>query len=218
MVIAAERFGGVSDGGLLLVKVAAFVLMILDHVDWFLFDGALGINATIGRAVFPAFAAVLGINLARMNVGGMYRLTSRLLLGGAVAAVPYTFLQGALLPFNVLWSLAAAVVMVAFLRHGSRLGALLVWIPAGLFLDYQWGGLAAVVGAWWLASRGFRGAFLLAALLVVPFNGSWWSLAVLPIALAAGTLPAGPAPRWKWLFYVGYPAHLVALALIHEIS
>ncbi|MGJ4801773.1 TraX family protein [Luteimonas sp. SDU82] len=217
MVTRAENFGGVSDAGLLLVKLAAFAVMILDHVDWFLYGGALGINATIGRAVFPAFAAVLGINLARMNVPGMYRLTSRLLLAGAVASVPYTLLQGELLPLNVLWSLAAAVVMVTFLRHGSRLGALLVWIPAGLFLDYQWCGLAAVVGAWWLASRGFRGAFLLAALLVVPFNGSWWSLAVLPLALAAGTLPAGPAPRWKWLFYVGYPAHLVVLALLEHV-
>lgn len=211
MVTAAERFGGVSDAGLLLIKVAAFVVMILDHVDSFLYGGALGIHETVGRAVFPAFAAVLGINLARMDVAGMNRLTSRLLVAGAVAAVPWTLLQGVLLPLNVLWSLAAAVVMVTFLRLGSRLGALLVLLPAGLFLDYQWLGLSAVVAAWWMASRGFRGKFLVAALLVVPFNGSWWSLAVLPLALAAELLPAGPAPRWKWLFYVGYPLHLALL-------
>lgn len=211
MVIAAERFGGVSDAGLLLVKVVALVVMILDHLDSFVYGGALGIHATIGRAVFPAFAAVLGINLARMNVDGMNRLTARLLLAGAVAAVPWTVLQGAVLPLNVLWSLAAAVVMVTFLRLGSRLGALVVWIAAGLFLDYQWLGLLAVVAAWWMASRGVRGAFVVAALLVVPFNGSWWSLAVVPLALVAELLPAGPAPRWKWLFYVGYPLHLLLL-------
>lgn len=212
MVTAAERFGGVSDAGLLLVKVVAFVVMILDHVDSFVYGGALGIHATIGRAVFPAFAAVLGINLARMNVDGMNRLSARLLLAGAVAGVPWTVLQGTLLPLNVLWSLGAAVVMVTFLRLGSKLGAFLVWVPAGLFLDYQWLGLAAVVAAWWTASRSIpHWPFLAAALLVIPFNGSWWSLAVLPLALAAALLPAGPAPRWKWLFYVGYPLHLALL-------
>lgn len=214
MVIVGERFGGISNAGLLLIKLAAFAVMILDHVDWFLYGGALGINATIGRAVFPAFALVLGINLARMGVPGMVRLFGRLILGGLVASVPYVYLQSSWLPLNVLWTLAAAVFAVAFLREGSRFGAFVVWLVAGFFVDYLWLGTAAVIAVWWMASRGMQGKLLVAALLLVPFNLSWWSLAVLPLGWAASMLPAGDAPRWKHLFYVGYPLHLAALAAI----
>jgi len=144
----------------------------------------------------------------------MRRLTARLMIGSAVALVPYTMLQGALLPLCILATYVVAVVVVMLLRMGSALGAFVVWAVCGLFVDFQWAGIAAVVVAWWLVSRGWGGAFLAAALLVVPFNGSWWSLAVLPLAWVGSMLPAGPAPRWKALFYVGYPAHLVVLCMV----
>lgn len=215
MTTTVERFGGLSNAGFLLVKVCAFGVMILDHLDWFVFDGALGVHGTIGRAVFPAFAAIIGINLARMNVASMRRLTARLLIGSAVALVPYTMLQGALLPLCILATYVVAVVVVMLLRTGSALSAFVTWAVCSLFVDYQWFGVAAVVVAWLLVSRGWGGAFLAAALLVVPFNGSWWSLAVLPLAWVGSMLPAGPAPRWKALFYVGYPVHLVALCMVN---
>lgn len=213
VAVLSDRFAGTTNAGLLAVKLAAFAVMILDHVDWFLYGGAMGINATIGRGVFPAFAFVLGVNLARMNVPGMHRLIARLLVAAAVSQLPYAYLQGALCPLNVLWTLMAAVVCVAFLRGGSRLGAALVWFVAGFAVDYLWFGIAAVVAVWWLASRSLAGTFTVPALLVIPVNLSPWSLAVLPLGWLAGRLPAGDAPRLKWLFYVGYPAHLVALAL-----
>lgn len=215
MVIAVDRIAGTSNAGLLLIKLCAFGVMILDHVDWFLYGGALGIHQTIGRAVFPAFACVLGINLARMNLDGMIRLFLRLLGAGTLAQLPYAYLQGSWLPLNVLWTLAAAVLVVASVRAGSRLLGAVVLLGAGCIVDYLWFGVGAVVAVWWLASCGAtRGKLLVAALIVVPINLSLWSLSVLVLGFASALVPPGDAPRLKWLFYVGYPLHLGALAVV----
>lgn len=215
MVIAVDRIAGTSNAGLLLIKLCAFGVMILDHVDWFLYGGALGIHQTIGRAVFPAFACVLGINLARMNLDGMVRLFLRLLGAGTLAQLPYAYLQGTWLPLNVLWTLAAAVLVVASVRAGSRLLGAVVLLAAGCVVDYLWFGIGGVVAVWWMASRGWTaGKLLAAALIVVPINLSLWSLSVLVLGFASALVPPGDAPRLKWLFYVGYPVHLGALAVV----
>lgn len=216
-MIVGERFAGFTDAGFLAIKLTAFGLMVLDHLDWFVFGGALGINATFGRVVFPAFAFVLGVNLARMSDAAMRRLLVRLLVAGAVASLPYVYLQGAWLPLNVLFSLAAAVGVVALVRLGLPTFALLLWLASGMLVDYLWCGIAAVVAVWWLTQRGYGYGLLVAALLVVPINLSLWSLAVVPLNWLALVMPHGQVPRLKWLFYVGYPAHLVVLAVIAAV-
>lgn len=215
MVIARPTAGfNVSDAGLLWLKLSAFVLMVADHVDWFLYGGALGVNATLGRAVFPVFATVLGLNLARMSDAALPRVLRRLVLACLVASAPYVYLQGAVLPLNVLATFALATAVVMFLRRGQFELALPAFVLGGVAVDYAWFGVAAVVAVWWLTQAGYgRGRMLAAALLVVPFNDSWWSLLVLVLGWAVPFLD-GPAPRLKWLFYVGYPAHLVALVLL----
>lgn len=204
------------SGQLLAMKLIAFALMVADHVDWFLYGGSLGINATVGRAVFPLFAAVLAYNLARMRLAAFPRMMRRLLWGGALASLPYVYLQGSVVPLNVLATFAAAVGVIWLLRLQSNVSAMALFLAAGLVVDYLWFGLAAIVAAWWFSQRGWRCEILAAAALVVPFNLSAWSLLACVVALATWYC-RGDAPRWKWLFYVGYPVHLVAIAAIASI-
>lgn len=214
MVAAAVVDVRVNDARALSWKLVAFVVMIADHVDWFLYDGALGINATLGRAVFPIFAAVLGINLARMRLAAMPRLMTRLLVAGVVASVPYVYLQGSSLPANVLFTFAASTGVVWLIRRQLPTLAALLALAAGFGVDYLWMGIAAVVAVWWITQRGWSHVQLLvAALLVIPANLSAWSLLAIPLVwLTLGV--SGDGPRLKWLFYVGYPAHLAVLALL----
>ncbi|WP_202840855.1 TraX family protein [Luteimonas saliphila] len=206
----------ISDAGLLFLKLVAFAAMVLDHVDWLLLDGALGFHDTLGRVVFPVFAVVLGINLARAPDAALPRVLWRLVIVGVVASVPYVYLQGSVIPLNVLATFAIAAAVALFLRRGQPVFALPVFLVGGAVVDYAWFGVVAVVAAWWMTQRGFGyGRLLVVAVLVVPFNDSWWSLLAVLLGYVALCLD-GPAPRLKWLFYVGYPLHLVVLALIRS--
>lgn len=78
---------------------------------------------------------------------------------------------------------------------------------------YAWFGLLAIVLPWAFCRRGYGAYVPVAALCVVPVNGSLWSLAVVVPMLLTAYIP-GKAPRLKWLFYVAYPAHLWLLWLV----
>ncbi|WP_202843418.1 TraX family protein [Luteimonas saliphila] len=220
MVIATlpARPAALSDTGALFLKLVAFGLMVLDHLDWFLFAGDLGAHATAGRIVAPTFVLVLALNLQHVREPThLRRLVLRLLAFGALAHVPYAYLQGAFVPLNILFTLALGVAIIGLWREGYTLWPALLLLAFGLVVDYAWLGAAAVCAAYWLTARGSAPAMVatVVAGLFAIWNASLWSFAVLPLVALAYALD-GPAPRLKWLFYVGYPLHLVVLALIRS--
>lgn len=220
VTVAAER-PVISDAGILALKLFALGWMVGDHLDMFVFGGALGIHDGVGRTVFPVFAFVLAYNLTRVPVEKLWSLSYRLALAGGVATFAYTLLQGSLLLLNVMFTLSLAVAVGAAWLQGRAVLACLLFVFGGYVVDYQWFGLLCVLLGWWslreggLCGEGRRCALALPALfaaLLFPINGSWWALLAVPLVAAAATLDGG-APRWKWLFYGLYPAHLYVLAL-----
>lgn len=204
-----------SDSVWLVVKLVALGLMVLDHLDWGLFESALGIHDTIGRAVFPLFALTLGRSAILGPPGHLLRVVApRMALVGAVASVAYVPLFG-VYPLNVMFTLAAGVAMVALLRMGWGFVAGVVFAVGGALVDYQWFGLACIAVAAWAFARSrlpVAGVLAVMALLLVPVNGSLWALLAVPL-FALASMFNGPAPRLKWLFYAAYPWHLALLAL-----
>lgn len=215
MWMAESRGRVLSDASVLFLKVAALVLMVLDHVDLYGFQGALGAHATLGRVVAPAFALVLALNLGRMDEAALSRTLVRLLVAGALSSPLYWVLQGSALPLNILFSLAVPVAAVLLWRRGSDVLAILFALGAGLYVDYAWCGVAAVLLASVMLQRGFS-LFQVSSVVAACFavwNLSWWSFLVVPLVFLASGLQAA-APRLKWLFYVFYPAHLLLLVLL----
>lgn len=215
MVTWARSRPALSDAGLLFLKLTAFVVMVLDHADWLLFGSDLGIHATLGRIVFPTFALVLAINLSRVESGRLYGIAARMAAVGLLASPAYVYLQGATVPFNVMFTLALSLLVLALWRSGLCVMAGALAGFGGLFVDYQWFGIAAVLVPMVLIQRGMslHVAAVVVAVLLLPVNGSLWALLVLPLLYGAQQLQ-GRAPRLKWLFYVGYPVHLLVLALL----
>jgi hypothetical protein len=205
-----------SDAAWLAVKLSALVLMVVDHLDWFLFDSALGLHGTVGRAVFPLFALTLARNLARAESRHMLRVVApRMLAIGVLASLPYAYLAG-WYPLNVMFTLAAAVAIHATWHMGYRHVAFWAFLLAGFVVDYQWFGLGCVLlSAWAMQRQAWPVVVHLSAMAVMlwPVNLGWWALVAVPLFALCATLE-GPAPRLKWLFYAVYPAHLVALVVL----
>ena len=205
-----------DSASLLAMKMLAFVWMVLDHVDLF-FNQGQAIHATVGRLVFPLFGVVFAYNLARMRPEKIGDAGMRLLMIGAVSQILYAYLQGALLPFNVLWTLSlAAMAYVAVMERRAGLGV--IALVASVVVDYAtWGvlgvaflALAFRAGEPWRIHAALVGFVLSLGLT----NGTQWALLALPIVYVAAWVRPGAAPRLKWLFYVGYPVHLLVLALV----
>lgn len=218
MVTWAETGQGgrvsVAPAAWLSIKLIALAMMVVDHVDWGLYGGALGIHESWGRVVFPLFALVLGRSVVLGDPRHLLRVVApRMAAVGVLASVAYVPVFG-WYPLNVMFTLSAGVAMVAAWRMGWQLVAGSLFVAAGLLVDYQWFGLACIAVAAWTFSRPglpVAGALAVMAVLLVPINGNVWALLAVPL-FAMASFIGGPAPRLKWLFYAAYPLHLAAIA------
>lgn len=209
--MTALRF---SPGSAEALKWLALVLMTLDHVNTFVWHGAYPALYAAGRVAFPLFALVLASNLSRPDAD-LGKVGLRLAIVGAIAAVPLSML-GHAMPFNVMFTFAAAVILIACFRRGWWALACGLSLPFGAYVDYQWPGLFLIVSAWWLFRAGTPTAAWLTFVGVLSLawpNGNWWAVWALPLAFGAEML-APHVPRLRWAFYAYYPAHLAVLALL----
>jgi len=208
-----------ADGTLEALKWLALALMVLDHVNTFLFERRLPGAYQAGRLVFPLFAFVLGCNLARPGAferGLHVRVMARLALFALLATPAHWALVGRWWPANILVTLLAATATVYGLQRRDLAGVGLAgaaFLAGGLVGDYFVPGVAMCTAAWHCARRPRAPRLALwvaatASLWIVNFN--FWALAALPIAWIAARADLR-VPRLRWVFYAFYPLHLTAI-------
>jgi TraX protein len=215
-----------DDGTLETVKWIGLVAMTVDHVNTYVLAGAQAWMYHVGRLAMPLFGIVLAAHLARPGAleGGLARRMGwRLAIAGVLAQIPYTWLRGGPWPPTVLNILFLLLLVVAFVqlrrsdRPALRLAACGLLAIGGAVVEFWWIGAAVILTslAWFRRPDAER--TLLAA-------GSLSLLAALtqspvPLLAPAGVYVANRlgarVPRFRSVFYVYYPAHLVALAVIH---
>lgn len=204
-----------NTGTIEFLKWLALPLMFGDHINLALFDRQLPALSEMARIVFPIYAFLLAYNAARPGVD-LLRVAGRLGLFAAIAqpfhvlAFPY-----GLLPLNVLFTFAAAVLVMWLVHQRSLLGVLLVWICAGVFVDYGFSGVGLTLACWFyfrdprpsrlLAPLAFLGSLYLV-------NGNLWAFAAVPV-IALASAGHWRLERHPWAFYVVYPSHLALLAI-----
>jgi hypothetical protein len=209
----------IPDGTLEALKWVALALMLLDHVNTFLFNRSLPGAYQVGRVVAPIFAFVLAGNLARpeaLQRGVHLRVMRRLALFGLLATPPFMALVGHWWPLNILFLLLAGTATVYGLERGDIAGiaiAALAFGVGGLLAEYFYPGVAMVVAAWAFCrqpdGRHFAGWVLFTASLAL-VNGNFWALAAVPVLLLATRVEL-QLPRLRWAFYAAYPLHLALL-------
>ena len=230
------------DGGTL--KLIAAALMLIDHVGAILLPETV-ILRCIGRLAFPVFAFFVAEGYTHTRDFRKYVL--RMAIWAAVSEIPFNlefghfFVPGRQ---NVLWTFCLALLTLRGLEElrretgGARyLGcgaALAAGFAAGELLRVDYGGWGVLsVALLYLCRQGrYARPGLLAGMLVL--NGlcigsmktavfgiqvpiQIFAVAALPVIWLYNGRP-GVNRRWRWAFYVFYPAHLLVLEGIRALT
>jgi TraX protein len=212
----------IEDPTLQALKWFALVLMLLDHVNKYLFAESWSVVPELSRCVAPIFATVLGLNLSRpwaLHKGAHARTAARLLVFGLLATPASAALQGAW-PLNILFTLLAGTLVVVALQHNTATHLAaggIVCIAAGFGTDYGVVGVATVVTAFACGQRASLGRVLAWVATVAAYvfvNGNVWALLAVPLLLAAPFVHGLKLPQHqqaRWFFYAAYPLHLMVV-------
>lgn len=217
-----------SDGSIEALKWLGLVLMLLDHLNKYLWRFRVPALFDAGRMVMPIFAIVLAYNLARQGTfeRGVYpRAMARLAVVGALATLPFVALGGlgwGWWPLNIMATLLVATAVMYLAERGTacRLLAVGLFLFGGLFVEFWWPALAIAVGAWSYFRRPNWPAFLFVLsgfVVLYVINKNLWALAALPLIFLASAVDL-PVPRTRWVFYAFYPLHLAALWLVRSAT
>ena len=211
-----------ADGTAEALKWLALALMVLDHVNQYLYHSALPWVFLIARLSFPLFGFVLAYNLARPGVisnGAAVRVMKRLAIFALIAAIPHIILDGRLFPLNILATLLVATGTVYLFEQGGlkRWQGILVFMAGGCIVEGNWFAVAVCMTAYRYCQSPtvLRLSSLMASLVVLGLfiNANQWALAVLPVVLIAPHVRIS-LKRQRHFFYWLDPAHLAVIALV----
>jgi len=221
---ALSRFV-VSDSAIEALKWAGLVFMTLDHVNRYVFQGGMTGLFEAGRLAFPLFGFVLAYNLARPGASarGVYgRTIVRLFVYGVIASPVTAALRGQLSawwPLNVLFTLLAFVAVVYLSEQRGKSGlvaAAAVFVAGGFLVDYLWIGIAYCLTTYWFCkspSKTRLALWMIVCVLLYVINHNYWGLAAIPL-IALAPMMDFKVPRFKHVFYVYYPFHLVVIWMV----
>jgi len=199
--------------------------MTLDHINRFFLNESYYSFYCAGRLAMPLFAFVFAYNLARTELitQEIYTKTVKRLVFFGLLATPAFIamrrLEG-LVPLNILFTFLVALTCIFFYEKGQKgmLFSVVCFLLGGLVVEYSWAGLLLTSAFWFYCKKSlilslFMGLIAFPLLYVV--NGNNWALAAL-LFISLAMVVDLKIPRYRYLFWIYYPAHLSVFYLINR--
>jgi len=208
------------------LKVIASGSMLIDHTG-VIFDTPEYFRM-IGRVAFPIYAYMIAQGCKYTN--NIYRYSARLFIFALISQIPFSFafFQGYQLYINIFFTLFLGVCCVLIyekvkMKTGWGVAILptlpLLWVAEACRTDYGAVGVGLIFIIYLAGpeNRITRSVTMTAGLLIL-YWGDWIYFVFAMTAVVLVFLYNGKqGPRFKWAFYVFYPAHITALGLIRLI-
>jgi len=216
------------------LKIIALITMTVDHIGMLLFPDVL-LFRIIGRVAFPIYAYMIAEGCTYTRSRGKYLAQMASL--AALCQLVYFFAMGSLY-MCVLVTFSLSIGLIYAIDFGRSRKGIFWAAPVGMValvffltnllprllpgtdygIDYDFWGVMLPVFAYLGVSKKDKFALFSAGMILLnrSFGGmQWYSLAaLLPIYLYDGTRGK---KKMKYLFYIYYPAHLVALHFLSQI-
>jgi hypothetical protein len=144
----------IANGTLEALKWLGMVLMTIDHVNKYLFNGTNVVAFAAGRLALPIFAFVLAYNLARPSAlaHGVYvRTAVRLFVFGLLTTPPFIALGGLIggvYPLNIMFTLLVATGVIFLIDSGRPVSAIVAFLVGGALVEFWWPALGLCVALW----------------------------------------------------------------------
>ncbi len=207
-----------------LLKIIAFISMVIDHIGDFLLNGNI-VCKIIGRISFPIFAYFIAEGMKHTKSRKMYFL--KLLIFACISQIPYMLLIKTFklnIMFTFLISMSLIVLIEKFIAENIRkiflilLGICLVFCDVIFFIDYGFIGVLITV-LFYFVKQPLGFVFNGILILLIAFKYSFWGantavsilislVSILSLILLLFYNKQRGKYNLKYLFYVGYPTHL----------
>lgn len=202
-------------------KSSACFLMLIDHIGAFLFPNVI-ILRIIGRLALPLFAYQFTIGLK--NSSNLNNQSKRLLLFALISQIPYYFLTwgaSGQIRLNILFTLLLSSIFLRLWRSGRYRILALLLLPIFYWCDYSYYGLAMILMMNYIHNW-HAGLLILNAIYIV-FSGvfiqlfssiSYYLIKLIDRISLSKYLTRFDPSRFKHIFYIFYPAHLLLILII----
>lgn len=213
-----------------LLKIIAFISMVVDHVGDFLLKGNIACKI-IGRIAFPIFAFFIAEGMKFTKSRKCYFV--KLLIFAFVSQIPYILLLKTF-KLNILFTFLIAISLIIIIerfflnKHKNLCVAILslclILCDVFPFVDYGTLGVVLVLIFYFLKSPTKFIVSTIVMLLILLRYSLWGAenvfalfiaiYSILPIIMLLLYNNCKEKLNLKYLFYVGYPVHLILIWII----
>lgn len=193
------------------LKLVGIVSMTLDHIGKYFYP-QYSIFQIIGRIAFPIFAFQLTIGYQKTSNKRRY---IRRLLIFALISQPIYYLLTKSWELNILFSLALGFWALWAWENKKYLYFYLI-VPLSFFVDYQWYGLAMILGFYIFSKAIYQIPYFLFSTLTYIYlmRIDWIQIYAIFALVFIYKINFFKIKLPKYFFYIFYPSHLLVIYLI----